>query len=71
MLQQQKIDDLADDCRKKGIEKAEAEANLIDCIQKDRDMTRDWSYSKRPCVYDTELADITMVAIARGTKKIY
>ena len=44
---------------------------MIPCIRKDIDMTEEWNKLKRPGMYDTELSDITMIAISRGIKKTY
>ena len=42
---------------------------MIPCIRKDIDMLEEWNKLKRPGIYDTELSNITMIAISRGLKK--
>ena len=50
---------------------AQNEAHMIPCIRKDIDMLEDWNKLKRSGIYDTELSDITRIAISRGLKKTY
>ena len=64
-----KIHESATDCRTRCVTQAQNEAHMIPCIRKDIDMTDERVGLKQPGIYDTELADIALIAIAKGIKK--